>query len=928
MKADRKADPLLTSASTNNPPSTSHENHTGIRSKKRKAAHSERRTSSNGTASSAATTTKTIAITTATSEAATEKTKKRAAIDEHKREEEGMYADEVSGSMRKKRVLATSRTSNSRHSQPNPHTHSPSSDAVEPEEVVDVESVDEDKAPLPRKNGKDTVASTSSVTSATTDSTSKHGARRRGSAAVSHLPTSSTHNHTSPKKNQSKGTEEEKGISKSDNSQSTNGDTKPAKLPRQQTTTSSSSTMAIESATASEVKAHKSGRSRAPTQAVPVAAFVASPPSPAATLSPPAEHGLQKRVLPSRGGMLRDKTGGLPIEASFLEPPVAPAGEYILYLADNKVLEKAVVDPNRVPPATYGGAAEEVESNQCLLPSPPPSSVTATATSSSKATLLKSAPPPSAVTHIEVPIFRLCSISQFLQEEKKRKMQLLSKALAKAEAEAAAEALAQAQASTPTPVSSRTVSTRQKHKEIFQNQHVSLQTAAPSWALHSISTHGGRKATTTNTTLGKIEGDAQEEILTDEVYEKRHRKQEMAEKKVKNREKEKLRHAMYQQQLVVEKLRHMEINRLMPISAFRSLQKTIEQEQQLRESGGSGSGSGSGAGSGTDEASAPQQHAPISLAAARVMQDEYHRRLLREAEENLRRYEQLGLGETSTLTTAPTYSPFSRTKNRLAAMVPAPVVDERPSSATHGSGEKMIDSKQDRKDKSSSVHQRSESRATSVLKSSTGDGRSRKRVKTVDTTTADDQKGDASASATGRSKTKTSSAKSATTTTAASIASIPSSQKTSAHRAAEEPPRPPKPITTFFKPGSIFAAGARKSSRVALAFGERVPILERMDFELPKDGFGDLLLERAGDNPILLMELNRMSLPGGIKEVSASISEVADAKDVVAAAAASSLSPPLSSPSSSSSTSSASSVSSSSSSSALTSLSSLCAKSP
>ncbi|KAI8604963.1 hypothetical protein EDD21DRAFT_401643 [Dissophora ornata] len=841
MKADRKADPLLTSASTNNPPSTSHENHTGIRSKKRKAAHSERRTSSNGTASSAATTTKTIAITTATSEAATEKTKKRAAIDEHKREEEGMYADEVSGSMRKKRVLATSRTSNSRHSQPNPHTHSPSSDAVEPEEVVDVESVDEDKAPLPRKNGKDTVASTSSVTSATTDSTSKHGARRRGSAAVSHLPTSSTHNHTSPKKNQSKGTEEEKGISKSDNSQSTNGDTKPAKLPRQQTTTSSSSTMAIESATASEVKAHKSGRSRAPTQAVPVAAFVASPPSPAATLSPPAEHGLQKRVLPSRGGMLRDKTGGLPIEASFLEPPVAPAGEYILYLADNKVLEKAVVDPNRVPPATYGGAAEEVESNQCLLPSPPPSSVTATATSSSKATLLKSAPPPSAVTHIEVPIFRLCSISQFLQEEKKRKMQLLSKALAKAEAEAAAEALAQAQASTPTPVSSRTVSTRQKHKEIFQNQHVSLQTAAPSWALHSISTHGGRKATTTNTTLGKIEGDAQEEILTDEVYEKRHRKQEMAEKKVKNREKEKLRHAMYQQQLVVEKLRHMEINRLMPISAFRSLQKTIEQEQQLRESGGSGSGSGSGAGSGTDEASAPQQHAPISLAAARVMQDEYHRRLLREAEENLR---------------------------------------------------------------------------------------SRKRVKTVDTTTADDQKGDASASATGRSKTKTSSAKSATTTTAASIASIPSSQKTSAHRAAEEPPRPPKPITTFFKPGSIFAAGARKSSRVALAFGERVPILERMDFELPKDGFGDLLLERAGDNPILLMELNRMSLPGGIKEVSASISEVADAKDVVAAAAASSLSPPLSSPSSSSSTSSASSVSSSSSSSALTSLSSLCAKSP
>ncbi|KAI9239188.1 MAG: hypothetical protein BYD32DRAFT_361988, partial [Podila humilis] len=188
----------------------------------------------------------------------------------------------------------------------------------------------------------------------------------------------------------------------------------------------------------------------------------------------------------------------------------------------------------------------------------------------------------------------------------------------------------------------------------------------------------------------------EDEDLHDEVYEKRHRKQEMLERRIKNREKEKLRHAMYQQQQVVEKLRHMDINRLMPLSAFRTQHKKTASEEPSRSS-------------------------------VPIMQEEYHRRLIREAEESLRRFEQLGLaGEASTTRS----SPSTKTS-------PAP------------------------------SSRKSQSSKTSITPA--------------------------------------------------------------------QPPRPPKPITTFIKPGTVLASGGRKSSRVVLAFGEKVPTLDRMDFDLPLD---------------------------------------------------------------------------------------------
>ncbi|GJJ78238.1 hypothetical protein EMPS_10597 [Entomortierella parvispora] len=511
----------------------------------------------------------------------------------------------------------------------------------------------------------------------------------------------------------------------------------------------------------------------------------------------------QKRVLPSRRGQLRDKTA-LPMDAAGLlglgtENPRTPAGEYILYLAKRRVLEQTSTDPKRIPPAAYGASEDEAGLKTSDIEAP------------------AMAPPPSATTHIEVPIFKLCSIAQFLQEEKKRKIAALTKALAKAEAIAEAEALA-ASGTTPTdyatasqtgaganrqPAASRTVSTRQKHKEIASHQQISI--------LAPTSVHG-KKATTT---IGKKEGSrarlltTQEEDLRDEVYEKRHKKQETAEKKVKNREKEKLRHAMYQQQLVVEKLRHIEINRLMPISAFRSLQKSVEMEQRQQQQQ---------AGSGSQESHA--ESSSTSLAAAKILQDKYYRRLLREAEENLRRYEQLGLGDSNHSNVA-NYSPFSRTKDRLTAIASL-----------------TVKAKEERQ------------RLQHSSQASASEIRSRKRSKPPAVELADETSAKPTTPARIRTKNRSTLSPSQTPDPRSrrSTSRDPGTKDgTKAHPKVETVVAPPKPITTFIKPGSILPSGSRKSNRVALAFGEKVPTLERVDFSLPMDDFGVFIRARNGE---------------------------------------------------------------------------------
>ncbi|KAG0355763.1 hypothetical protein BG005_005284 [Podila minutissima] len=462
------------------------------------------------------------------------------------------------------------------------------------------------------------------------------------------------------------------------------------------------------------------------------------------------------------------------------DTPLVPAGGYIIYVTNT--LDKTTFDKDRVPPSTYGAIAPPTSSSPSL-------------------------PPLKHFVHIEVPIFKPCSIAQFHQDEKKRKMEILSKALAKEEAKAAAEALALAASHEPVAPpapGARTVSTRLKHKEAASHQQVSVVTATPG-------AHG--KKSTTVVTTGAGSGTAagshhkrlDEEDLHDEVYEKRHRKQEMLERRIKNREKEKLRHAMYQQQQVVEKLRHMDINRLMPLSAFRTQthkKTTLEEPPSSSVSVSQSQDDGHGAGS-----------SQISVAAAKIMQEEYHRRLIREAEESLSRFEQLGLsGETSTSLTD--YSPFSRTKNRLLSLEIEPVSSSEPEES-----ESEDEDEDEDEDQETAKHYLSDEPTPKVVQ--------RKRTRVV----SGEEEG-------GRRRARKS-------TPSTTISSTPSSRKPKAASTPVEPPRPPKPITTFIKPGSILASGGRKSSRVALAFGEKVPILDRMDFDLPMDDvFGPLLRAR------------------------------------------------------------------------------------
>ncbi|KAF9983386.1 hypothetical protein BGZ75_005160 [Mortierella antarctica] len=854
MKADRKIDPLSPSVSiaattahqhlnsNNHSHTTTTKNIThntnvsnrsaggSSNSKKRKASVSERRLSSHANNNSSSNNLSDSTFNSVTEDlshvlkplSTNAKDKKTAASheDPNSKKDEGQeFVVEMSGNLRKKRMVASRRAQGagpSLEADGGQATHNSSNNdsnndnnTGNPDSVVDSEPESNTRQRASMKQSDPKKRRKASVATAATADADAHSHRTKGTKAT-------------------KASKDVKGAKDAKDASSSDTMAASKTQRRSHAAHASSATSAVD--VASELSKGNKGTRSSTADEIPAAA------SPAASAEPSS----QKRVLPSRGGMLRDKNA-IPMEATLLEPAV-PAGEYILYLGSEQSLQRATLDRKRVPPATYGGGEETDEDHS---PSASTSGTAATAASAPSAEPLPpipvsgsySQPPPSAVTHIEVPLFKLCSIGQFLQEEKKRKMQLLSKALAKAEAEAAAEALANAKTNAvaaPQSSTSRSVSTRQKHKEIVQNQHVSVQTVVPSSSAASAHHHpNSKRATTTSTTLGKIEGigssAAQEEILSDEVYEKRHRKQEMAEKKVKNREKEKLRHAMYQQQLVVEKLRHMEINRLMPISAFRSLQKKE-------------------ACTGTDDTASPPQHhqqqqqqqqqqSLISLAAARVMQDEYHRRLLREAEENLRRYEQLGLGESSQATVAPAYSPFSRTRNRLVhlgSLLSQPMEHAMANTSSVSTREK-------------SAHQRSDS---------TGYARSRKKVK------ASMQSSDATATTTAtatavrpRAKTVSSTSSpfspapnspSATATTTAS----PSQQKAKAKGTTalpQEPPRPPKPITTFIKPGSALASGARKSSRVALAFGEKVPMVNRIDFDLPLDTFVDLIQARFGD---------------------------------------------------------------------------------
>ncbi|OZJ05096.1 hypothetical protein BZG36_01353 [Bifiguratus adelaidae] len=97
------------------------------------------------------------------------------------------------------------------------------------------------------------------------------------------------------------------------------------------------------------------------------------------------------------------------------------------------------------------------------------------------------------------------------------------------------------------------------------------------------------------------------EDTSDEAYLKRHHKHQLAEKKLKNREKERLAHEVYQHQVALERLRNMDRRQLSLLTST------------LR----------------TSDGRTPRPDEMESL----------HRSLLLEAEEQLARYQQLGFGD-------------------------------------------------------------------------------------------------------------------------------------------------------------------------------------------------------------------------------------------------------------------------------------------
>ncbi|KAI7861041.1 hypothetical protein BDC45DRAFT_493379 [Circinella umbellata] len=107
------------------------------------------------------------------------------------------------------------------------------------------------------------------------------------------------------------------------------------------------------------------------------------------------------------------------------------------------------------------------------------------------------------------------------------------------------------------------------------------------------------------------------EPIPEEYYIKRHRKHEKEEKKLKNREKERLQHEMYQQQQFVERIRHTDKSILMAIATSLKQQEEMNTNQKLV---------------------LPQVLPDV---------DVLYRQVLYDAEEHLRRYEMLGLTRKS-----------------------------------------------------------------------------------------------------------------------------------------------------------------------------------------------------------------------------------------------------------------------------------------
>ncbi|CAG8705216.1 18888_t:CDS:2, partial [Acaulospora morrowiae] len=262
---------------------------------------------------------------------------------------------------------------------------------------------------------------------------------------------------------------------------------------------------------------------------------------------------------------------------------------------------------------------------------------------------------------------------------------------------------------------------------------------------------------------------AQEEDISDAAYEKRHRKHELAEKKLKNRERERLAYERYQQQLAVEKLRNTDSKSLISVAALRNNDATND--------------------------------------ASKL--ETVHKKLLKEAEDTLARYDSLGLGG----------------KKRKTDV-----------SSNNTEGESKVTEEPECK----KIRLRG-SRRTSNANSD--DVPSKMKAETPIRVTRSRKRNEKQSNENNVNK---------TITIKKSVKALPRAKKVRKSITSSSIDRPSptlsthQRVVTFIKPNTAMPSGLRKSSRSALAFGHRIPTksLTKRDFTLPIMIFGEMMRER------------------------------------------------------------------------------------
>ncbi|CAO3592775.1 unnamed protein product [Absidia cylindrospora] len=277
--------------------------------------------------------------------------------------------------------------------------------------------------------------------------------------------------------------------------------------------------------------------------------------------------------------------------------------------------------------------------------------------------------------------------------------------------------------------------------------------------------------------------------LSDDYYTARHRKHEMEEKKQKNRERERLEHELYQQQQLVERLKTLDKSTLASIvSSLRSVNNNSPQLPSLSST-------------------------YTSMTTNEL--ERLHQTLLQDAREQMYRYEQLGLGR--------------KRGQGFAVSTAQPRISSAKMETDHHPGPS----------KAKSHHESGENVALAASQSTPPQSRSPPPSPPSSTS---------SCSTSPYTKKAIPSAQPSTSSPLPSSLSTTRTKPSSRLESHERNTRESIVLAHFKAHGHRPSGGKRKSLRTAIAFGEKIPAMDEIEFKLPDDVFGDLMQKRTTDS--------------------------------------------------------------------------------